>query len=138
MCQRCEFIKSKEELPHNIMQVFHEDVVHEIEPRVEIVAINIKTSMVNILHRPLDMGDIECMDDVVPYTRIEVPIIGNDTISPKDVTEAVNLFPADITMAKIKDYMNSIDDDPDYIVICIESRSPISSILEMIADKLFG
>ena len=135
-------MESREELPHNIMEVFHKDVSHEVDPRVEIVIINIETGIVGIIHRPKgfniddDMDIEESMNIVVPYTHIQVPIVNSDTISPKDVSEAVNLFPEDITLRKMHDYINPLEDDENYIVVHIDSRPPIGMLLGALLGSL--
>jgi len=145
MCQRCKFIESREELPHNIMEVFHNDVHHKVDPRVELITINIKTSIVGLIYRPMDMDDsvyddegIIKMDIPVPYTRIEVPIINNNTISPKDISEAANLFPSDVTMTQIREYIDSLDGIEDYIVVAVEPRSPAIALLAELMGELLS
>lgn len=133
-------METRENLPHNIMEVFHEDVVHEVEPRVEIITINVETKAVGIIYRPmeftLDKIEGDKLSSPVPYTRIEVPIIDNDTISPTDVSKATNLFFSGITMTDIKAYVDSLDDNEDYMVIEVGTKSPIEEFLESLLGSI--
>lgn len=133
-------MENREELPHNIMEVFHKDVNHEVEPRVEILVIDTEESTVDIIYRPMgfkmDLDSDEDLDIVVPYTHTQVPIVNNNTISPKDVSEAVNLFPSDITLRKLHDYIDPKEDDERYIVVHIESTPPIGMLLEALLGSL--
>jgi hypothetical protein len=137
-------MENRGELPRNVATTFHEDVHHEVEPIIQGMTVNRVENMVGILYRP-DIVDPDMpMDDdgtptwgaIVPYIYIEVPIVGNDTVSPVAIAEAANILPDKVTMREVQDFMNAKRDDDNYIYVQPSSHIPdiIMGILSAIFD----